>query len=236
MLKASNLHFCFLLVTLFISGCNQLFTNEQSNATITEKKEPPPELLTLAVDSKTVLIPIEKIDSIKGYLSQYHENERIDEIKRMHTTAFISKSGIMYGDIRYSCGVKLCDHTLVQIKNNEIISLSLHPGSIFIDRVFSPDERYLAVLLGKNEGTEIIRHSLKVINTESFSVANFTHDNDLVNQLTSSDFTIPILSISWENEKTLKATVPDTEDYKFETLLKWKQIENKTKEVFLTTE
>ncbi|NNV04576.1 hypothetical protein [Brevibacillus sp. MCWH] len=41
------------------------------------------------------------------------------------------------------------------------------------------------------------------------------------------------LSMSWESETTLKAVIPDTTDYAFDTLKNWKAGENNTKEIFI---
>ncbi|GED55193.1 hypothetical protein EDM54_02195 [Brevibacillus borstelensis] len=234
MKKRYSICFWVILTMLLVAGCGQPSTNKSPDSTNTQNqnRDQQLEVLTINLDSKTVAIPISKIDSVKKYLDQFDSNERANELKRVETTTFTSKSGTIYSDIRYGCGMKLCDHTLVQIKNNDIKTLPLHSGSIFMERAFSPDDKYLAVLLGRNEGTDVIRHSVMIIELDSFALAELENTDELIN-LTSSDFSIPILSMSWENETTLKAVIPDTKDYTFDTLKNWNAGENKTKEILL---
>ncbi|MBG9567907.1 hypothetical protein [Brevibacillus agri] len=223
-----------ILTILLVAGCGQPSTNKSPDSINTQNqhRDQQPEALTVRLDSKTVAIPISKIDSVKKYLDQFDSKERANELKRIETTTFTSASGTIYSDIRYGCGMKLCDHTFVQIKNNHIKSLPLHSGSIFMEHTFSPDDNYLAVLLGRNEGTDVMRHSVMIIELDSFTLAELKNTDEFI-KLTSSDFSVPILSISWENETTLKAVLPDTKDYTFDTLISWNAGENKTKEISL---
>ncbi|EJL21024.1 hypothetical protein [Brevibacillus sp. BC25] len=225
-----------LSMTVLTVGCgdSSLKTSSSSNDTQLQNAQKEAERLTFSLDSKEYSIPLQKVDSINKYLEQFDQSDRETEIKRIQATAFTSNSGIIYGDFQYSCGTKLCNHTLVQIKNDEIKSVPLHSGSIFSDHAFSPNEKNLAILLGKNEGTDVVRNSVMVINTESLTLAELNDASDIVNKLTSTDFSIPILSIKWENDTTLKITIPDLTDYSFETLKQWQQKENKTKEVTLS--
>ena len=73
-----------------------------------------------------------------------------------------------------------------------------------------------------------------IINTESLTLAEHNDGSDIVNKLTSTDFSIPILSLNWENDTKLKISIPDLTDYSFETLKQWQQKETKTKEVTLS--
>lgn len=171
---------------------------------------------------------------LNDYLHQVDQTEREIEFKRVQTHAFTSKSGDIYADIRYSCGAKLCDHALVQIKNDEQKVIHLHSGSIFQRHIFSPDGNYVAVLLGRNEGTEVVRNSVMVIRTEPFTLAEFQGKNELASMLTAPEFTIPIISLDWANDTTLKAEIPGTADYTFETLATWNQHRSKTMDVRLT--
>ncbi|OUQ87471.1 hypothetical protein B5G50_15795 [Brevibacillus brevis] len=223
-------------MTVLTVGCgdSSLNISSNSNGTQVQKVQKEAERLTFSLDSKEYSIPIQKVDSINRYLEQFDQSDRETEIKRIQATAFTSNSGTIYGDFQYSCGTKLCNHTFVQIKNDEIKSIPLHSGSIFSDHAFSPNEKNLAILLGKNEGTDVVRNSVMIINTESLTLAEFNDASDIVNKLTSTDFSIPILSLNWENDTKLKISIPDLTDYSFETLKQWQQKESKTKEVILS--
>lgn len=224
-----------LSMTVLTIGCGDSSRNisSNSNGTQVQNVQKEAERLTFSLDSKEYSIPIQKVDSIYKYLEQFDQSDRETEIKRIQATAFTSNSGIIYGDFQYSCGTKLCNHTFVQIKNDEIKSVPLHSGSIFSDHAFSPNEKNLAILLGRNEGTDVVRNSVMIINTESLTLAELDDASDIVNKITSTDFSIPILSLHWENDTTLKITIPDLTDYSFETLKQWQQKESKTKEVTL---
>ncbi|MEJ8548123.1 hypothetical protein [Brevibacillus borstelensis] len=223
------------IVVLFLSGCAPTVSEPPKQAIIQNvNKSEDQEIVTLSLEAKTVSIPIHKIDPLNDYLNQVDQTEREIELERIRTDAFTSKSGDIYGDIRYACGVKLCDHALVQIKNDQIRTIPLYSGSIFMQHIFSPDENYMAILLGRNEAAEIVRNNVVVIRTEPFSFAEFQYSSELAGKLTASEFTIPIVSLNWVNDATLKAGIPDTTDYSFETLAEWNQHGSKTKEVILT--
>lgn len=235
MKKIFGLIFALSMIVLTVGcGDSSLKNPSNSNDIQVQNVQKEAELLTFSLDSKEFSIPIQKVDSINKYLEQFDQSDRETEINRMQATAFTSNSGIIYGDFQYSCGTKLCNHTLVQIKDDEIKSVPLHSGSIFSDHIFSPNEKKLAILLGKNEGTDVVRNSVMIINTESLTLAELNDASNIVNKVTSADFSIPILSLNWENDTTVKITIPDLTDYSFETLQQWKQKENKTKEVTLS--
>jgi hypothetical protein len=233
MKKMLFIYFGLSLTTFVVSGCGQPAASQSPDPSSYQTQISKSETLTLTLDSKTITIPISNVDSVKKYLDQAEPHERASERNRIQTTSFTSASGTIYGDIKYGCGIKLCNHTLVQIKNNAIKTIPLFSGSILTAHAFSPDEKYLAVLLGRNEGTEVIRQSLMIIELDSFTLAELENRNDVVTMLTSADFTTPILSMSWESETTLKAVIPDTTDYAFDTLKNWKAGENNTKEIFI---
>lgn len=229
----------FTFIALIASGCSPTTpTDAIGSAPVHHphaKSEEPSEPFELSflIDAKTITIPVEKIASVKQYLDQRDPQERMNEFSRIQTETFSSPSGVVYGDIRYGCGVKQCDHTLVQIKNDSFQSLPLHSGSIWVRHAFSPNEKNLAILLGRNEGTEVLRNSLLIIDADSFRLAEIQNADELASQLTAPEFLFPIVSMSWENDRTLKATIPDTEDVSFDALQEWKQGEHKTKEVYL---
>lgn len=199
---------CFVLffLTILASGC------APSDAQ---------EYIELPLDSSSLSIPLEKVEPLNKFLESYTPSERKMEIGRIQGAAFMSQTGIVYGDIRFNCGSKLCDHVLVQMKDEAFKSLSLHEGSLWISHSFSPDERLFAILLGRNEGTELIRNSIMIVHTNTLEPAAVMGDSVLAEQAVSSDFAFPILDVKWVHDTTLEITIPDTPDISYDTLLEW---------------
>lgn len=212
---------CFVLffLTILASGC------APSDAQ---------EYIELPLNSSSLSIPLEKVEPLHKFLESYTPSERQMEISRIQGAAFTSQSGIMYGDIRYNCGSKLCDHVLVQVKDEAFKSLSLHEGSLWINHFFSPDERLLAILLGRNEGTGLVRNSLFILRTDALLPAVVMGDSVAAEQAVSADFVFPILDVKWVHETTLEITVPDTPDTSYEALLDWNRTGKGTKIIQLS--
>ncbi|CAM3354834.1 hypothetical protein [Brevibacillus invocatus] len=212
---------CFVLffLTILASGC------APSDAQ---------EYIELPLDSGSLSIPVEKVEPLHKFLESYTPSERQVEISRIQGTAFRSLTGIVYGDIRFNCGSKLCDHVLVQMKDEAFKSLSLHEGSLWISHSFSPDERLLAILLGRNEGTELVRNRIMILHTETLEPAVVWGDPVVTEQALSSDFVFPILDVKWVHETSLEITVPDTPDNSYETLLEWNRTGKTTKTIRLS--
>ncbi|HZG81051.1 MAG TPA: hypothetical protein VEZ13_09830 [Brevibacillus sp.] len=190
----------------------------------------------LSLDTGTLSIPVKELPELEDFLASFDPSDRQIEWERVNTSAFSSPTGVVYGDIRYSCGTKLCDHLWLQIKEEQRNTLSLpaYDGSLFVSHAFSPDETYLALLLGRNEGTELVRHQLLVLRTDEFSVAAVHGEPATISeQAVSGDFAFPILDLQWKDDQTLEATVPDTADLSYEGLQQWRDQGSKTRTLLL---
>lgn len=190
----------------------------------------------LSLESGTISIPTKELPELEDFLASFESSERQIEWERVNTSAFSSPTGVVYGDIRYSCGTKLCDHLWLQIKEEQRSTLSLpaYDGSIFVSHAFSPNETYLVLLLGRNEGTELVRHQLLVLRTDEFSVAAVHGEPATISeQAVSGDFAFPILELEWKDDQTLEVTVPDTADLSYEGLQQWRDQGSKTRTILL---
>lgn len=190
----------------------------------------------LSLDTGTLSIPLKELPELEDFLASFDSSERQIEWERVNTSAFSSPTGVVYGDIRYSCGTKLCDHLWLQIKEEQHRALSLpaYDGSIFVSHAFSTNETYLALLMGRNEGAELVRHQLLVLRTDEFSVAAVHGEPATISeQAVSGDFAFPILDLEWKDDQTLEAAVPDTADLSYEGLQQWREQGSKTRTLLL---
>lgn len=192
------------------------------------------EELMIPSDSGTIAIPIEQIPALHTYLEEYpsHTSDRKTEIDRIIVNPLPNPADT-YAVISYGCGIKLCDHVLVRYSDNQTNSFPLPESSIFQEALFTMDNKYLAIKLGRNEGASVTRSSLVIINTVEFTHATLQNNTELTNRLTNENFTVPIHGLHWENVTTLQFTIPDINDYSFESLQQWQQQERKTKNVKL---
>ncbi|ATF10560.1 hypothetical protein A616_00295 [Brevibacillus brevis X23] len=195
------------------------------------------EELIITSESETITIPIERIPTIRTYLEEYttSSSERKTEIERMRVNP-LPNPNATYAVISYSCGIKLCDNVLVNYKNDQVTSIPLPQSSFFQEALFTVDNKYLAIKFGKNEGSTVSRSSLVIIDTVEIKNAEFQNNSEIINKITNGNFTVPIRNLHWENDTTLKVTIPDIKDYSFKTIEKWinEESETKTKEVKIT--
>lgn len=217
--------FLLLLITTgTVYGCQSLGSSHTASS------------VELSLDTGTLSIPVKELPELEDFLASFDSSERQIEWERVNTSAFSSPTGVVYGDIRYSCGTKLCDHLWLQTKEEQHRTLSLpaYDGSIFVSHAFSPNETYLALLMGRNEGAELVRHQVLVLRTDEFSVAAVQGEPaTLAEQAVTGDFAFPILDLEWKDDQTLEATVPDTADLSYEGLQQWREQGSKTRTLLL---
>lgn len=212
------------VLSVSLTGCEEQPTKAilaPTDALSTEAEAK--EVVTIPFDTKQVTIPVDSIPALREYLAQYNPQERQEEINRIVIQDFPSKSAGAFADIGYSCGTKLCSHVLVQIKDgNEIKALPLREGSIFQEAYFSPDESKLAILFGRNEGTEFVRNIVVFVDATKLEEIKIVDPSDPVRQLISDDsFIWPIRDLKWLDNETLTLTVPDLTDSSYEAIVNW---------------
>ncbi|MFS0558709.1 hypothetical protein [Brevibacillus sp. 179-C9.3 HS] len=230
---------CGLIAILGFSliGCSSIkqvnVNSEDSDGNQSQNREE----LIISNENMTIAIPIEQIPTIHTYLEDYPSNssERKTEIDRMVVNP-LPNPNATYAVIGYGCGIKLCNNVFVKYKNDQVTSIPLPESSFFQEALITVDNKYLAIKLGENEGSTVSRSSLVIIDTVEFKNAELQNNSEIINKLINGNFTVPIHDLQWENDTTLKFTIPDIQDYSFETLEQWNQeeSESKTKEVKIT--
>ncbi|WP_312110567.1 hypothetical protein [Brevibacillus reuszeri] len=206
-----------------VTGCAQpsMQAGPAPSKSLYEEKR---EEIRIPFDSKQVSIAVDDIPALHEYLKDYDQEKWQVELGRIFTQTIPSETAGMLADIGYSCGTKLCSHVLVQLKDDQTKTLPLLEGSIFQAAYFSPDESKLAILLGRNEGTDIIRNHVVFVDVSKLEEINIPEpkQSELVKQLVSPDsFHWPIRNLKWLDNQSVSLTVPELEDSSYEALSNW---------------
>ncbi|MGG4495649.1 hypothetical protein [Brevibacillus reuszeri] len=211
--------FVLPLLLSILYGCVKESSNLPKNESIPNEMK---EELTFSFDSKEHRVPIDKIPSLNDYLSQYTSVERKQEIERIIVTPFNSEKNGVFADVGYSCGTKTCNHVLIQVENDDIRTFILDQVSIFQRAIFSDDEKYLAILFGRNEGNELVRNILYIVDIEKLERIQINNSNEVINQRISVDSYIwPITEFKWLDNRTVELSVADINDSSYESVAKW---------------
>ncbi|MED1856007.1 hypothetical protein [Brevibacillus reuszeri] len=234
------LHPLLFVSILFASltGCAQPSIQDNPAPSETLSEEMKDEIM-VPFDSKQVSIAVDDIPALREYLKEFDQEKRQIELSRIYTQAIPSESAGMLADIGYSCGTKLCSHVLVQLKDDQTKTLPLCEGSIFQAAYFSPDESKLAVLLGRNEGADIIRNHVVFVDVSKLEEINIPEQkqSERVKQLVSPDsFHWPIRDLKWLDDQSVSLTVPELEDSSYETLANWNKTNGPSKEVQISVD
>ncbi|MEQ6391366.1 hypothetical protein RZN22_19040, partial [Bacillaceae bacterium S4-13-58] len=118
-----------------------------------------------------------------------------------------------YAIIKYSCGSKLCDQLFIEHKDGNVESIPVSEGSMLLD--YKQNNNHVALLFGRNEGSEVLRNKVEVIDLHTFEKVPVPSD---VARFNSFDYPIP--SLEWEGN-SLILSVADIKDKSFETVKKW---------------
>lgn len=104
----------------------------------------------------------------------------------------------------------------------------MESASIFQQSLFSPDEKYVAILLGRNEGDEVMRHHLSIIATAKLEQLSLHTTNETILSLLAPDsFKLPIDGLKWVDERTLEVSVAVLPDFSYESIAKWTSKDDK---------
>ncbi|MDH6350758.1 MULTISPECIES: hypothetical protein [Brevibacillus] len=211
--------FLTLLLLTQLSGCsNEAASFQQTDSAVTEVGE----ALTFVFDSKEYDLPINQIQVLQDYLNEYTPEEQRIEIDRIVVKPLWSGTNGLFADVAYACGTKLCSHILVHLQGDNVKSLPLEPSSIFQQAILSPDEKYAAILLGRNEGNEVIRHHLSIIDLRKLELLPIHKAEEKLQPLLSPEsFELPITDLAWVDGHTLEISVPMLTDFSYEAVAKW---------------
>lgn len=196
----------FILVIIKDITLNKIQDNNEKN------------YITLAYDNKLISFNKNDVPELKEYLENSSDPEiEIDRIKVTYLTKFNSNE---YYIISYGGGVKLSSNLLLKKDEDGLFtSKLLSEASMYQNFMNSPNKKYIVFLFGRNEGPEVIRNELVVVNT--ITLVRIEIDEII------KPFTLPILKYIWVNNETLEIIVPDIKNTDFNTLNQWFKYEQK---------
>ncbi|MFF2753166.1 hypothetical protein ACFVR1_05355 [Psychrobacillus sp. NPDC058041] len=185
------------------------------------------ELFFFEREGKQFTIPIKSIPIFKEYLDE--QSNRNAEI---HRTSYdfldFHSEGSTYILLKYSCGTKLCSTLLIKLSNENISSIALGQGSIFMKAKQSPNSNYAAFLYGQNEGNVVLRNNLVAVDLRKMKLLT-VEDKEVANNFIDNA-TWPITDFTWANNQMIKIQTADILDSDYNSLLMWYESSMKTKE------
>ncbi len=193
----------------------------QSVSTLPNKGEVPSDIMFNKGDGEIFYVPISSIPDFEKYLAEASdiniELERI-QVEYLDWNFKINQ----YYMLKYGCGNKICQLVLVQISElDEVKTLHLGEG-IFTG--FEGIENTVMLRIGINEGNELIRHQIVILdlNTMQIQHPNNKKDDELY-------FNVPIYPITqfkWMTRDTIELVVADVPDTTYESIEKWYKSNN----------
>ncbi|HZG16021.1 MAG TPA: hypothetical protein VE710_13530 [Candidatus Bathyarchaeia archaeon] len=218
--------FLTLVMTAFVSllslGCANTAPSSVSKTPAKEQSSNE-NLITLSNEKHELTIQVSLVPELQEYLKQYSAEEVEAEKKRMAIDSFTVDKKTVYFVLNYSCGTKLCNTILIKKTGESIQSRFLLESVAFIDYLFSPDRKKLAMRFGRNEGIEVNRQTILVMNVEDLKTreGKETTNNPLYQSLIDIEVGLPILQYSWKDSLTIEATLPKIDPKAPEEIKKW---------------
>ncbi|WP_313798276.1 hypothetical protein [Cytobacillus sp.] len=194
------------MAILLLTACNKTIDNTELNqgkGLILDFEQPSKESIFIDIDNQ---VPI-----LKSYLAQFDEPEI--EMSRMQSTYLISYKQRDYFLLSYSCGTKICHQLLLEHYQGKIKSFEVSEASFLQDSKHS--NNYLAFLFGRNEGKEVIRNQVVIVDLQNFRKMTLPEHFGIL-----ESFEYPIPSIEWK-DRHLKATIAVLEDPSYDSIKEW---------------
>ena len=216
-MKGASLLTLSLSLMFLLMGCEssvQSNINQTNNSIADDLKMSEGKELTLVFeesDSEAIQIEIEKLPVLMSYLTQNDKPEL--EMDRFQSTYIHTHQQKDYFLISYNCGVKLCDQLLVEHSQDGINSIEVSNSSFLQDA--KQQEDYLALLFGRNEGTEVVRNQIAVFNLKEFEKVLPPNQLEVL-----ESFDYPISRIEWEG-KDLRVNIANIKELTYENIKKW---------------
>jgi len=211
-----------ITTTLIVLGCSN---STPSSASISPDKEQSSteNIINLSNDKHKLTIPVSSVPELQEYLKQYSAEEQEAEKKRMQIDSFTIDQKTIYFVLKYSCGTKLCNTILLKKSGDDLQTRSLLETVTFAGYQFSPDQKKLALMFGRNEGTEVNRETILVVNTGDLKtiVGKETTNNTIYQSLFNGEVGLPILQYSWKDSSTIEAIVPKINSTAYDDIKKW---------------
>lgn len=207
-------------------GCSAPTSSPSSKPT--GKEEPPHEnVLFLRNENHELSVSVSSLPELQAYLQPLTPAEIEAEKERMLIDSFSLDSKTIYFVLKYGCGTKLCDTLLLKKTGDQIVSRFLYESVTFRDYQFSPDQKKLAMRLGRNEGTGVNRETLLVLHTDDLHTAEGkeTTGNWQDHSIFNGEISLPILNYAWKDAFTLEVTFPKIDSASYEEIRKWMNTE-----------
>ncbi|GIO29399.1 MULTISPECIES: hypothetical protein [Paenibacillus] len=169
-------------------------------------------LLQMKIPNQNPLnISVDKIPIINSYLEPFEDKK--SELNRMRINDLFTYNQKDYILLNYSCGTKLCNQLLLEHKDGEWQSLQISESSFF--QVSKQNGEIAAFLFGRNEGSEVLRNQVVIVNLKKFQEIPPPENLNML-----SSFEYPISMIEW-NDDTLIARVTNIDDTSFTNVKEW---------------
>ncbi|RHW35973.1 hypothetical protein D1B31_17955 [Neobacillus notoginsengisoli] len=184
-----------------ISIDNSLKTNQQKD-------------LNLHIEmpnQEPLYVSLETVPILSTYLEQFEDKK--NEINRIRSSYLYTNNQKDYFLVNYSCGTKLCNQLLLEHNQGDIQSLQISESSFLQNSKLNND--YLAFLFGRNEGSEVLRNQVVIINIKNFQKISPPEDLKVL-----ESFKYPIPFIEWR-DGTLISTIADIDDTSYERIKEW---------------
>ncbi|WP_053368117.1 hypothetical protein [Bacillus sp. FJAT-27245] len=184
-----------------ISNGNSLKTNEQKDF----------DLHIEMPNREPLYVSLETLPILNTYLEQFEDKK--NEISRIRSSYLYTTDQKDYFLVNYSCGTKLCNQLLLEHKQGEIQSLHISEASFLQNSKLNND--YIAFLFGRNEGSDVLRNQVVIIDLKNFRKVSPPEDMKVL-----ESFEYPIPTIEW-GDGTLLSTIADIDDTSYEGIKKW---------------
>lgn len=162
-------------------------------------------------DQTPLKISVDQVPILNSYLEQFEDNK--NELNRVSSTFLFTNNQKDYILLNYSCGMKLCNQLLLEHKDGEFRSLQVSESSFLQES--KQNNEYIAFLFGRNEGTEVLRNQVVIINLKKFQKISPPENLNIF-----GSFEYPIPMIEW-NDNTLIARIADIDDISYKSLNEW---------------
>lgn len=177
------------------------------------KKEVPSHIKFHNENGESIHVPIASLPDLEMYLDG--ETDIGTEIERIQVEYLDWHSTKdQYFILKYGCGNKICQLVLVQISElNEVNTLYLGDGFF---TGFEEFENTIMLRIGINEGNEVIRHRIVIVDLNTMQIHHPLNDEVFFNSLL-----YPITQFKWLTENTIELVVADVPDTTYESIEKW---------------
>ena len=167
-------------------------------------------------DGESIHVPIASLPDLETHLDGETDiGTEIERIQVEYLDWHSTKN--QYYILKYGCGNKICQLVLVQISElNEVNTLYLGDG---IYTGFEEIENTIMLRIGINEGNEVIRHRIVIVDLNTMQIQHPLNKND--DEVFFNSPLYPITQFKWLTENTIELVVADVPDTTYKSIEKW---------------